>query len=440
MEEENIVVGQVDEEVENEDTSIQGGGDQQEQEEEEYENNFDDIIKRFNEEDYEEEEPGDKIYFPIGMHKLNKPMYSPYGHFFEKEKIEKWLSNHDTCPITREPLTMEMMKPVIYLDPDGEEVEEEVIESINNEMEETASRLVETTAVVAAVEEAAMANTAEATARDELIAQLEMIDQQEIIFNYVPEHQQAISKTQDDTLALAKVDAQDDDPYDGVGELLTEIPFILNDLYDGVGELLTEQPYIEDDPYDGVGELLTEEQDRIVALQQHQQQQQEEDIPVHYTNKLDGEKKERHQSNEKLEELIEMLDGATVDCSSESDVDSIDSPHSVELLFQMLENITQPYCDENGISLGSSSVGRGSVVGENDDNEQYIDQLELLLEEATKQHSSSSSPDPLAECHLHLDLAKTLDIMLSPCGADSSQIAGASLPVLEDLEAQPHQA
>lgn len=67
---------------------------------------------------------------PISQELIKDPVLSPYGHTFEKETIEKWLtvkqrehrgvlgfSPHmpSTCPLTREPLTVAQLQPDVFV-------------------------------------------------------------------------------------------------------------------------------------------------------------------------------------------------------------------------------------------------------------------------------------------------------------------------------------
>ncbi len=40
---------------------------------------------------------------------MKNPMLTPYGHYYEKLNIQKWLSSHDTDPLTRQHLTFSML-------------------------------------------------------------------------------------------------------------------------------------------------------------------------------------------------------------------------------------------------------------------------------------------------------------------------------------------
>ncbi|EFA76873.1 hypothetical protein PPL_09625 [Heterostelium album PN500] len=85
-------------------------------------NNFDEIFKKLSQIEVVVVPP---VFLPIGVDSLVSPLYSPYGHIFERSKIESWLEKHSICPITREPLSLEMLKPVIFVSEDENILEKE---------------------------------------------------------------------------------------------------------------------------------------------------------------------------------------------------------------------------------------------------------------------------------------------------------------------------
>ena len=48
---------------------------------------------------------------PLTMDLMKDPLYSKYGHNFERNAILLWLAKENTCPITRQPLFPSMLIP-----------------------------------------------------------------------------------------------------------------------------------------------------------------------------------------------------------------------------------------------------------------------------------------------------------------------------------------
>ena len=48
---------------------------------------------------------------PITQELMKDPVRTPYGHAFERENIELWITKHANCPITRQPLRKEDLMP-----------------------------------------------------------------------------------------------------------------------------------------------------------------------------------------------------------------------------------------------------------------------------------------------------------------------------------------
>jgi hypothetical protein len=48
---------------------------------------------------------------PLTMEMMKEPLFSKYGHNFERSAILQWLAHENTCPITRQPLTPSMLIP-----------------------------------------------------------------------------------------------------------------------------------------------------------------------------------------------------------------------------------------------------------------------------------------------------------------------------------------
>ena len=42
---------------------------------------------------------------------MTDPVMTPYGHCFQRSYIEKWLSSHNTCPLTGNPLSIDQLVP-----------------------------------------------------------------------------------------------------------------------------------------------------------------------------------------------------------------------------------------------------------------------------------------------------------------------------------------
>jgi ATP-dependent DNA helicase PIF1 len=51
------------------------------------------------------------FYCPIALTIMNDPVISKTGHTFERSAIEKWLKTNTTCPMTKEPLSMQDLVP-----------------------------------------------------------------------------------------------------------------------------------------------------------------------------------------------------------------------------------------------------------------------------------------------------------------------------------------
>ena len=48
---------------------------------------------------------------PITGEVMTDPVVTPNMHRFERKAIEEWVQKNGTCPITREPLRMDQLKP-----------------------------------------------------------------------------------------------------------------------------------------------------------------------------------------------------------------------------------------------------------------------------------------------------------------------------------------
>ena len=53
----------------------------------------------------------DILMCPISQEIMTDPVMTPYGHCFQRECIESWLSTHTTCPLTNKPLSKEQLVP-----------------------------------------------------------------------------------------------------------------------------------------------------------------------------------------------------------------------------------------------------------------------------------------------------------------------------------------
>jgi len=53
----------------------------------------------------------DHFMCPLTMEMMQDPLFSKYGHHFERSAILQWLSQENTCPITRQPLFPSMLIP-----------------------------------------------------------------------------------------------------------------------------------------------------------------------------------------------------------------------------------------------------------------------------------------------------------------------------------------
>jgi hypothetical protein len=64
--------------------------------------------KRYVEEvdDSEEEGESNMVAFicPLTLDTFKEPVITPYGHTFERQAIEDWISREANCPVTRQPL------------------------------------------------------------------------------------------------------------------------------------------------------------------------------------------------------------------------------------------------------------------------------------------------------------------------------------------------
>ena len=61
--------------------------------------------------DLQEKELRAPLCCPISMQLFKDPVVSIYGHSFERRDIEKWLLEHECCPMTREHLTIAHLVP-----------------------------------------------------------------------------------------------------------------------------------------------------------------------------------------------------------------------------------------------------------------------------------------------------------------------------------------
>jgi U-box domain len=48
---------------------------------------------------------------PLTMEMMKDPLFSKYGHTFERSAILEWLSKENSCPVTRQPLFPSMLIP-----------------------------------------------------------------------------------------------------------------------------------------------------------------------------------------------------------------------------------------------------------------------------------------------------------------------------------------
>jgi STIP1 family protein 1 len=46
---------------------------------------------------------------------MKDPVITPYGHCYDRESITEWLRNHQTDPLTNQPLSIEDLKPCFAL-------------------------------------------------------------------------------------------------------------------------------------------------------------------------------------------------------------------------------------------------------------------------------------------------------------------------------------
>ena len=56
-------------------------------------------------------ETPDKMKCPITFQRMRSPVVCADGHTFERAAIERWLSSHDTSPLTGEKLTNRNLTP-----------------------------------------------------------------------------------------------------------------------------------------------------------------------------------------------------------------------------------------------------------------------------------------------------------------------------------------
>ena len=52
---------------------------------------------------------------PISEEVMKDPVITPYGHCYERESITQWLRNHQTDPLTNQPLSIEDLRPCFAL-------------------------------------------------------------------------------------------------------------------------------------------------------------------------------------------------------------------------------------------------------------------------------------------------------------------------------------
>lgn len=57
------------------------------------------------------EDDNELLLCPISQELMTDPVMTPYGHCFQRSCIEAWLGNHDSCPITGQPLRAEQLIP-----------------------------------------------------------------------------------------------------------------------------------------------------------------------------------------------------------------------------------------------------------------------------------------------------------------------------------------
>lgn len=53
----------------------------------------------------------EELMCPISHKLLLDPVITPYKHCYDREAIETWLKKEPTCPITRQPLHIEDLRP-----------------------------------------------------------------------------------------------------------------------------------------------------------------------------------------------------------------------------------------------------------------------------------------------------------------------------------------
>jgi len=57
----------------------------------------------------------DHFICPLTLDFMNDPVTTKWGHTFEREAIEEWISLHENCPLTRKSLTLDELYPCIAL-------------------------------------------------------------------------------------------------------------------------------------------------------------------------------------------------------------------------------------------------------------------------------------------------------------------------------------
>ncbi|CAG9311442.1 unnamed protein product [Blepharisma stoltei] len=72
-------------------------------------NNNEALIKEF--ENIEYEEGMEALLCPISNELMTDPAMTPYGHCYQRQHIEMWLDNHNTCPLTGQILRKDQLIP-----------------------------------------------------------------------------------------------------------------------------------------------------------------------------------------------------------------------------------------------------------------------------------------------------------------------------------------
>jgi len=57
----------------------------------------------------------DHFLCPLTLDFMRDPVITKYGHSFDREAIEEWITLHENCPLTRKSLTMDEIYPSITL-------------------------------------------------------------------------------------------------------------------------------------------------------------------------------------------------------------------------------------------------------------------------------------------------------------------------------------